>query len=74
MADENLLYSAEARRKGRGQKPCTLQVAFTDDGPENQVVLRAIDQGGVEPIVAVLSPDEARRLGVALITAAAQAE
>ena len=74
MADENLLCTVEARRKGRGQKPCFFEVTYIDDGPENQVVLRATDQGGIPPIVALLNPDDARTLGVALITAAARAD
>ena len=74
MDKESVICTVQARRKGGKQAPCTWQVSFVDEGPQYQVVLRATDQGGVQPIVALLTPDEARELGVGLITAAARAE
>ena len=71
--DENIICSIEGRRK-RGGAPCTIEVGYLDDTAEHQVVLRTEDVGGVPPIVALLTPEDARALGMAFITAAARVD
>jgi len=71
--DENIICSVEGRRK-RGSAPCTIEVGYLDDSVEHQVVLRTEDVGGVPPIVALLTPEDARALGMAFITAAARVD
>ena len=74
MSQEVLIFTLEARRKGRSQAACTIEVAFTEDGPRHDVVLRTIDASGVEPFVALLTAQQAADLGVGLIRAAEHAD
>lgn len=71
--DENIICEIEGRRK-RGGASCSIKAGYIDDRIEHQVVLRTEDVGGVPPIVALLTPDDARQLGLALITAAARVD
>lgn len=73
MLDEQVICEIEARRKGkrlRSQAPCTLVVAIALHGPQRQVVLRTLDRSGTPPLVAVLTPEEARSLADGLARAA----
>lgn len=71
--DETIICSIEARRK-RGGAPCTIDVGFIEGGPAHNVVLRTTDVGGIAPIVALLSAEQAAALGVGLIRSAEHAE
>lgn len=46
MSDEIVVRTVQAVRKGRGRRPCQINVGLSDDG---FVVLRAIEEGGVSP-------------------------
>jgi len=77
MDNENIIVKVTGKRKGKRngvQQPCDVMAGYMDDGPEPEVILRTEDVGGISPIVALLTPDDARTLGVALITAAARAD
>jgi len=74
VSEEVSICAIEGRRKGRSQAACTIEVSFTEDGPRHDVVLRTIDASGVEPLVALLTAQQAADLGVALIRAAEHAD
>ncbi len=45
--------------KGRGRHPCEVRIGISDDG---HVVLRTLDESGLSPLVALLSPVGATEL------------
>lgn len=59
MSEDIVVQTVPAIRKGRGRRPCEISLGISDDG---FVVLRAIDESGVSPIVALLKPEDARNL------------
>ena len=71
MKDERYFCDITAKRKGRGQKTCTLKAGYTSN---HRVVLRTIDFDGIAPIVALLDGPTARELAAAIVKAADQIE
>jgi hypothetical protein len=63
MRDETYTCKVTARRKGRGQRPCTVKVGYTRN---REVVLRGIDNNGVASIVALFNGETAMRLAKGL--------
>ena len=69
--DETYLAEIDARRKGRGQAACEIKAGYLDRGA---IVLRTVDRDGIAPIVALLTPAQARELAKALREAAGEVE
>lgn len=67
MTDEFVIGRINGRRKGRGQRPCEVVVAYTN---ANEVVLRTEDASGVPPIVVLFKRQEAAALAKLLDKAA----
>ncbi|MBL7222875.1 MAG: hypothetical protein ISS72_03385 [Candidatus Brocadiae bacterium] len=63
-----------AYRKGRGQSECELIIAYFNKSYSKEVVLRTVDADGIAPIVAVLTPEQARVIASGLLSAAARVE
>jgi hypothetical protein len=61
--DEQVIKRVIATRKGRGQALCEIIIARTDEG---EIILRALDESGVPPIVAILDKNEAADLATGL--------
>lgn len=70
MSDDHQVCKVVARRKGRDQNPCTLIAGYVLGSFTDDVVLRTLDVSGRPPLVALLTPEQARTLGKGLIRAA----
>ena len=73
MLDERIFCEVTAKRKGRGgtgQAPCTLKIGHMPWASDDRVVLRTIDVSGRPPLVALLTPEQARSIAEALLRAA----
>jgi len=61
---EHVVCRVTARRKGRDQNPCDLEVSYTDDG---EVLFRTIDESEKVPLVALIDRKVALELARGLI-------
>ncbi|MCE1246444.1 MAG: hypothetical protein LWY06_07360 [Firmicutes bacterium] len=66
VRDEELIISVKARRKGRSQNACEVEICITDG---SEIILRTEDVEGVAPIVVVLNPNETELLELGLAEA-----
>lgn len=65
--DESYSGEISARRKGRGQTPCKFRIGHIH---HKQVVVRAIDEDEISPIVALMDATTARQFAKNLIESA----